>query len=82
MSRQVFSWVSLKLEVKNACGGGYKGFFAEIAVTAGERLAIFGGRVFPVVEEISDYARTVTPPSLVYFKALSMKLEITSRIFI
>ena len=25
-------------------------------MTAGERLAIFGGRVFPVVEEIGDYA--------------------------
>ena len=30
--------------------------FARVAVKAGERLAIFGGRVLPVVEEIGDYA--------------------------
>jgi len=51
---QMFSWISPKLEVRNA-GGDYKGVFAQVAIKAGERLAIFGGRVTHVAEEIGDY---------------------------
>jgi hypothetical protein len=32
MSRQVFSWVSLKLEVKNACGGGLEGILCRDSI--------------------------------------------------
>ncbi len=36
-------------------GGNYKGIFAKEEIKAGEKLAIFGGRIIPVAEEIGDF---------------------------
>ncbi|MBI5632354.1 MAG: SET domain-containing protein-lysine N-methyltransferase [Nitrospirae bacterium] len=53
--QQKFSWLNPNLEVRSAGGGDYKSMFARMATKAGERLVIFGGEVFPVVEQIGDY---------------------------
>jgi SET domain-containing protein len=45
------SWLNPKFEVRVAGGKGGHGVFANHPVTAGERLAIFGGHVINVSEE-------------------------------
>lgn len=48
----IFSWMNLKLEVRNAWGGvTYKGVFAKKLIKAGEKLAIFGGHIMRIDEE-------------------------------
>lgn len=49
-----YSWINPSLEVRYA-GGGYKGVFAKERIRAGERLAIFGGKLIRAVEEVGDY---------------------------
>jgi len=52
---RMFSWMNPKLEVRNAEGRTYRGVFAKERIEAGEKLAIFGGRLIPVAEEIGDW---------------------------
>lgn len=53
----VYSWLNPNLEVRNSGGGerDFKSMFARLAIKAGERIAIFGGRVTLVTEEIGDH---------------------------
>ena len=48
-----YSWMNHKLEVREAGGG--KGIFAKEAVFAGEKMALWGGRIITVQEEIGDW---------------------------
>jgi hypothetical protein len=50
-SHVVHSWLNSKLEVRTLGSKGGHGVFAKHPVTAGERLAIFGGHVMNVSEE-------------------------------
>jgi len=50
----IYEWISPQLEVRNSGGVG-KGVFAKASVKAGERLAIFGGRVVLAEDAIGDY---------------------------
>lgn len=54
MTGSNYSWINLKLEVRNS-GEGYKGVFAKESVRSGEKLAIVGGKVMFVSEEVGDY---------------------------
>ena len=47
--------MNTKLEVRSAEGEHYKGVFAKKLIQTREKLAIFGGRVIPVAEEIGDW---------------------------
>ena len=52
---RLFSWLNPKLEVRSEGKGDFKSVFARVTIKAGERLAIFGGQVTHVAEEIGDY---------------------------
>jgi len=51
----IYSWLNPKLEVRNTKGGTCRGVFARVPLKTGEKLAIFGGKVIRVFEEIGDY---------------------------
>jgi len=54
MATRKFSWMNPKLEIREAGRYG-KGIFAKERAKAGGKLAIFGGRVLHVSEEVGDY---------------------------